>query len=145
APIPAMPADSVSSPAPTYAYTGRFAPSPTGPLHFGSLISALASFLDARAAGGRWLLRIEDIDPPREQPGASAAIVDSLRAHGLLGDGEALQQRQRFERYRDVALQLVANGAAFYGICSRTQLAQRPCPCRNRTTAPNETAAIRLH
>lgn len=79
-------------------YVGRFAPSPTGPLHAGSMVAALASWLDARAHRGRWLLRIEDLDPPREQPGASAAIVSTLAALGLHWDGEPQLQSQRGDR-----------------------------------------------
>jgi len=80
-------------------YSGRFAPSPTGPLHFGSLLAALASYLDARAHGGSWLLRIEDIDPPREQPGATRSIIDSLRTHGLAWDGDISYQSARGDGY----------------------------------------------
>lgn len=127
-------------------YIGRFAPSPTGPLHFGSLIAALASYLDARAHGGRWLLRIEDIDPVREQPGASAAIIEALDRHGLRRDGDILFQSQRFERYRAVLGQLLASGEAFRCRCSRSELAadgglhRRLCP----PPAAGESFAVRL-
>ncbi|MFT7289165.1 MAG: glutamyl-Q tRNA(Asp) synthetase [Halieaceae bacterium] len=81
------------------AYRGRFAPSPTGPLHFGSLLAAVASFLDARAHEGQWLLRIEDIDPPREASGASDSIRRSLEAHGLCWDGNVVYQSRRSDAY----------------------------------------------
>ena len=73
-------------------YVGRFAPSPTGPLHFGSLVAAVASYLQARTQDGRWLLRIEDIDPPREQAGASEEIVEALQCYGFEWDGDAIYQ-----------------------------------------------------
>ena len=104
------------------AYTGRFAPSPTGPLHFGSLVSALASFLDARAHQGRWLLRIEDIDPPREVRGAAAIIARQLDAHGLHWDGELLYQSRREAQYRDALLRLTDAGLLFLCDCSRERL-----------------------
>ncbi|MGE3296667.1 MAG: tRNA glutamyl-Q(34) synthetase GluQRS [Porticoccaceae bacterium] len=104
------------------AYTGRFAPSPTGPLHLGSLASALASFLDARAHQGRWLLRIEDIDPPREVPGAAASIARQLDAHGLHWDGEILYQSGRATRYRDALQRLAARGLLFLCDCTRERL-----------------------
>ena len=80
-------------------YIGRFAPSPSGKLHFGSLVSAVASFCDARARCGKWLLRIEDLDPPREEAGAADAIIASLEAHGLLWDGDIVYQSERLDAY----------------------------------------------
>ena len=80
-------------------YRGRFAPSPTGLLHFGSLVAALGSWLRARHAGGRWLLRMEDIDPPREAPGSSAAILAALPAFGFTTDEPVLYQSQRLVAY----------------------------------------------
>lgn len=106
-------------------YTGRFAPSPTGPLHFGSLLAALASFLDARAHQGRWLLRIEDLDPPREVPGASDAILRTLEHFGLHWDDTAIWQSQRLPLYQDILEQLITQGDSYYCQCSRTQLRKR--------------------
>jgi len=133
---------------PNNSYIGRFAPSPTGPLHFGSLLGALASYLDARAHGGRWLVRIEDIDPPREVPGAAAAILDCLRAHGLDWDGEVMFQSARIDAYRAACAQLLEAGRAFYCTCSRADLLGNHgiynghCRgCRHRPDAPH---AIRL-
>jgi len=100
---------------------GRFAPSPTGPLHFGSLAAALASWLDARAAGGRWLVRIEDLDRPRVQPGAADAILQTLVALGLAWDGEVLYQSRREALYRQTLEQLKAHTYACG--CSRREIA----------------------
>lgn len=104
-------------------YIGRFAPSPTGPLHMGSLLAALASFLDARSQQGKWLIRIEDLDPPREQAGATDSILRSLEAHGLLHDGDICFQSQRHERYLEVLEQLLKLDAIFPCQCSRQKLA----------------------
>jgi glutamyl-Q tRNA(Asp) synthetase len=104
-------------------YVGRFAPSPTGPLHAGSVVAALASWLDARAHHGRWLLRIEDIDPPREQPGASAAILDTLARLGLHADGEPAFQSTRTADYGVALDTLVAQGVAYPCACTRGEIA----------------------
>lgn len=103
-------------------YRGRFAPSPTGPLHLGSLVSAVASFLDARAEGGRWLLRIEDIDPPREEPGAAEAIATSLRRHDLHWDGAASYQSRHRSAYERALTVLGERGLLLRCYCSRREL-----------------------
>lgn len=105
--------------------TGRFAPSPTGPLHFGSLLAALASYLDIRSRHGIWKLRIEDIDPPREQPGAADSILRTLDAFGLEWDGAVVYQSKRHALYRDVLQQLIDQGHAYACSCSRKQLRTR--------------------
>lgn len=105
------------------AYVGRFAPSPTGPLHFGSLVAALGSFLDARAQRGRWLLRIEDVDEARTQPGATDAILATLEACGFEWDGEVEFQSRRTERYRAALDRLTAAGDAYPCSCSRSEIA----------------------
>lgn len=104
-------------------YIGRFAPSPTGPLHIGSLTCALGSFLDARAAGGQWLVRMEDLDPPREKPGAASAILRTLEEHGLHWDGDIVYQSQRLPLYETALAQLIRDGYAFRCSLTRTQLA----------------------
>jgi glutamyl-Q tRNA(Asp) synthetase len=104
-------------------YVGRFAPSPTGPLHFGSLVAALASWLDARAVGGRWILRMEDLDKPREQPGAADAILRQLDALGLTWDGPVLYQSRRETRYREALDRLVQAGLCYPCACSRREIA----------------------
>src|SRR5262245_27910215 len=102
-------------------YVGRFAPSPTGPLHFGSLVAALASWLDARAAGGRWLVRIEDLDAPRSVPGAADDILRTLAALGLVWDGEVVHQSARTPLYRE-ALQRLDKHTYWCG-CTRREVA----------------------
>lgn len=104
-------------------HTGRFAPSPSGPLHFGSLVTALASWLDARAASGRWLLRIEDVDGPRTVPGAEAAILADLARHGLHWDGTAVRQSERGAHYAAALERLRAAGRLYTCTCSRARLA----------------------
>lgn len=107
-------------------YVGRFAPSPTGPLHFGSLLAAAASYLDARQAGGQWLLRIEDIDPPREQAGADQLIIDALSCYGFEWDGDvSYQSRSRQDHERALAY-LIDSGIAYRCGCSRRDLASEP-------------------
>lgn len=106
-------------------YVGRFAPSPTGLLHFGSLLAALASYLDARANNGRWLLRIEDLDPPREQPGASNSFPVTLEAFGLTWDEELTLQSERLEHYYSALKRLLDLGDAYRCSCSRKQLQER--------------------
>jgi glutamyl-Q tRNA(Asp) synthetase len=103
-------------------YRGRFAPSPTGPLHAGSLVAALASWLDARAHGGTWLVRIEDVDHPRCVPGADAEILRQLAACGLVPDEEPTWQSQREHLYQAALDRLVAKGRAYPCACSRKDI-----------------------
>ncbi|MFC5499214.1 tRNA glutamyl-Q(34) synthetase GluQRS [Caenimonas terrae] len=103
-------------------YLGRFAPSPTGPLHAGSLVAALASWLDARAHGGRWLVRIEDVDTPRCVPGADQAILQQLAALGLAPDEAPRWQSQRGAHYQQALDRLVAQGLAYPCACSRKDI-----------------------
>lgn len=104
------------------AYIGRFAPSPSGPLHFGSLIAALGSYLRARAEQGQWLVRIEDIDPPREVAGASDLILKTLEAYGLHWDGAVLYQSSRLDDYQARLNSLLAEDMAYYCQCTRKQI-----------------------
>jgi glutamyl-Q tRNA(Asp) synthetase len=120
---------------PGRAYRGRFAPSPTGPLHFGSLVAAIGSFLDARAHGGAWLVRIEDLDPPRERPGAADDILRTLERFGLHWDGPVLRQSARADAYEDALARLAADGALRSCLCSRAQLAALP---ENERREPGE-------
>jgi glutamyl-Q tRNA(Asp) synthetase len=109
--------------APMYeAYRGRFAPSPTGPLHAGSLVAALASWLDARAHGGTWLVRIEDVDTPRSVSGADQLILSQLAACGLVSDEPVVWQSQRGGLYQAARDQLVAAGRAYPCACSRSDI-----------------------
>lgn len=129
-------------------YIGRFAPSPSGPLHFGSLVAALASFLDARTHGGLWLLRIEDLDPPREIAGAAQQIIQSLRDHSLVWDGEICWQSQRHYTYRAALEQLQRADRCYYCDCSRAMLAVNAGiyqgHCRQRGLAGDSGCACRI-
>lgn len=133
---------------------GRFAPSPTGPLHFGSLIAALGSFLEARHQGGEWRVRIEDVDIPRAQPGAADAILQALERRGLYWDGPVLYQSQRAECYQAALEQLQRAGFAYPCSCTRRELTSLPRSrdggliypgyCRNGPRQPNRSCALRL-
>ena len=140
-------------------YAGRFAPSPSGPLHLGSLVAALASWLDARAHAGRWLLRIEDVDTPRTVAGAADTIMGQLRALGLHWDGDILWQSQRGNAYQR-AFDTLADQGLIYGCgCTRREIAdssprgagpaadgERPYPgtCRHGLPAGRQARAWRL-
>lgn len=104
-------------------YRGRFAPSPTGPLHFGSLVAAVGSYLDAKSRNGDWLLRIEDLDPPRIVAGSADDILRTLEALELHWDGEVMYQSQRGEAYREALDQLQRQGALYPCNCSRREIA----------------------
>lgn len=126
-------------------YRGRFAPSPTGDLHFGSLLAAMGSWLLARRAGGAWLVRVEDLDPPREVPGAAARQLAALRAFGLHHDGAVLYQSTRGHAYGTALQRLLDAGLAFECHCSRADLAaaggvHRRCVAVGRRPDP----AVRL-
>ena len=128
-------------------YIGRFAPSPSGELHFGSLIAALGSYLQARAQQGTWRVRIEDIDPPREVPGAADTILRQLDHYGLHWDGEVLWQSQRHEAYREALDDLRQRGLSYYCTCTRARIQSiggvYDGHCRQRNNGP-ENAALRL-
>ncbi|WP_435751318.1 tRNA glutamyl-Q(34) synthetase GluQRS [Thauera sp. AutoDN2] len=107
-------------------YIGRFAPSPSGALHFGSLIAAVGSFLDAHAHDGKWLLRIEDVDTPRTVAGAAAGILHTLERFGFAWDGEIVWQSQRTSAYEATLERLKAAGHAYPCACTRRELAGQP-------------------
>lgn len=106
----------------TTAYIGRFAPSPTGPLHFGSLVAAVASYCDAKANNGDWLVRMEDLDKPREVTGAAKGILTTLSAYGFEWDGEVVYQSRRNQYYESLLQQLKASGIAYPCTCSRKEI-----------------------
>jgi glutamyl-Q tRNA(Asp) synthetase len=130
-------------------YRGRFAPSPTGPLHFGSLVAAVGSYLEAKRRGGAWLVRMEDLDAPRAQPGAAEGILRTLDACGMGWDGKPLYQSRRREAYRAALAHLEAQGLVYVCGCSRREIADSglgpdgtliyPGTCRNGL-APGKTA-----
>ena len=100
-------------------YTGRFAPSPTGLLHIGSLLTAVASYADARSNGGKWLVRMEDLDPPREMAGAASHILHTLEAFGFEWDGEVAYQSRRYALYEETLCRLQTAGLVYPCHCSR--------------------------
>ncbi len=134
----------------TKRYRGRFAPSPTGPLHFGSLIAAVASYLQARQHGGEWLVRIEDIDPPREVPGASASILRTLERYGFEWDQVVSYQSQRSELYENALQQLQEMDVLFACACSRKEIAKQtpngiyPGTCRQGLPAGRHARSWRV-
>ena len=160
---------SVSAPArppqPSQQYLGRFAPSPTGSLHLGSLLAAVGSFVDARHHGGRWLVRMEDLDQSRVVPGAAAAMLRTLEGFGLEWDGEVQYQSRRCEQYAAALSRLTAQGLTFECSCSRRELEseagaaprayrgtcragpQRPGPTATRFRVGDETLSFedRIH
>lgn len=114
-----IPSDAV----PERRYRGRFAPSPSGPLHVGSLVAAVGSYLDARAQGGEWLVRIEDVDAPRTVPGAADGILRTLEAFGFTWDGEVVVQSQRLDLYHSALSRLQLDGLVYPCACSRSEIA----------------------
>lgn len=139
--------------APT-AYRGRFAPSPTGPLHFGSLVAAVASYLDAKSRGGAWLVRIEDLDPPRVAHGAADAILRTLDACGMQWDGAIVYQSTRFDAYHAALHRLRQRGVIYPCACSRREIADSavagiegpvyPGTCRSGIAAGKTAHALRV-
>jgi glutamyl-Q tRNA(Asp) synthetase len=137
-------------------YVGRFAPSPTGPLHLGSLVAAVGSFLRARSQGGRWLVRIEDIDPPREQRGAADVILRALEWHGLEWDDEVLYQSRRMDRYAAALDALAGTKLVYPCTCTRKEIRAHhlevsgsvrkvyPGLCRSGPVRPDRRSAYRL-
>lgn len=140
----------------TNAYRGRFAPSPTGPLHFGSLVAAVGSYLDARTQAGAWLVRMEDVDTPRNVAGAADVILTTLDAFGFEWDGPVSYQSDRFEAYAAALEKLKCAGLAYGCACSRKEIADSatrpavdgglayPGTCRNGLPAGRVARAWRL-
>lgn len=127
---------------------GRFAPSPTGDLHFGSLVSAVGSYLEAKVAGGIWLLRIEDIDPPREVAGSATRIINDLCRLGMVPDGPILYQSSRLDAYQLAVNQLLEMGLAYPCACSRKDLPASgiyPGKCRNGIPDGKNPRSVRLY
>ncbi|MDH5904678.1 tRNA glutamyl-Q(34) synthetase GluQRS [Vibrio splendidus] len=129
-------------------YIGRFAPSPSGPLHFGSLIAALGSYFQAKSNQGQWLVRMEDLDPPREMVGAADLILKTLEAYHLFWDGEVVYQSQRHDLYQAQIDQWVADKQAYYCQCTRKQIKSLGGfyngHCRNAGLIDSGEQAVRL-
>ena len=127
-------------------YTGRFAPTPSGPLHFGSIVAALASYLDARHNAGKWLLRIEDIDTPRVRTGADRQIIDTLEILGLEWDGATVYQSERLDYYEQALAKLADGGLLYRCYCPRKITKGKPYPgtCRKRTNQDEKPYSMRV-
>ncbi|MGV3001799.1 tRNA glutamyl-Q(34) synthetase GluQRS [Vibrio sp.] len=129
-------------------YIGRFAPSPSGPLHFGSLVAALGSYFQAKSQNGQWLVRIEDLDPPREMPGAASLILSTLESYGLHWDQSVVYQSQRHQRYQEQIETWLQSGHAYYCQCTRKQIKQSGGfylgNCRDQAIQSQENCSIRL-
>lgn len=126
-------------------YIGRFAPSPTGPLHFGSLVCALGSYLDAIAHGGHWLVRMEDLDPPREMPGAADRILKSLHAHSLHSHSPVVWQSQRHALYQQALDALRAQDLVYPCSCTREQVRKAGGHRRANCIGEQGPHALRFH
>lgn len=135
-------------------YRGRFAPSPTGPLHFGSLVAAMGSYLDARSRGGVWLVRMEDLDTPREISGAASDILQTLDLFGFEWDGEVLYQSRRQDAYREALATLIREDAVFPCSCTRREVAEAGLQglegprysgqCRQQQITKDDSGAVRV-
>ncbi|TVO35459.1 tRNA glutamyl-Q(34) synthetase GluQRS [Vibrio algivorus] len=129
-------------------YIGRFAPSPSGPLHFGSLVAALGSYFQAKSQNGQWLVRMEDLDPPREMPGAANLILSTLESYGLHWDQSVVYQSQRHQRYQEQIATWLQTGHAYYCQCTRKQIKQSGGfylgTCREKAIKSSENCSIRL-
>ncbi|MEZ8287852.1 tRNA glutamyl-Q(34) synthetase GluQRS [Vibrio sp. 10N.237.312.B06] len=129
-------------------YIGRFAPSPSGPLHFGSLVAALGSYFQAKSNQGQWLVRMEDLDPPREMAGAADLILKTLEAYHLYWDGEVVYQSQRHDLYQAQIDQWVTDNQAYYCQCTRKQIKSLggfySGHCRDKGLVDSGEQAVRL-
>jgi len=135
-------------------YRGRFAPSPTGPLHLGSLVAAVGSYIRAQSQDGIWLVRIEDIDPPREEAGASDSILEALTAHGMVSDETVLYQHQRYEAYQNALKHLQEHNHLYWCDCTRKTIRESsndpygpivyPGICKEKGLSANQGRALRV-
>lgn len=135
-------------------YRGRFAPSPTGPLHLGSLVAAVGSYIRAKSQDGTWLIRIEDIDPPREEAGASDSILEALNAHAMVSDEPVLFQHQRYDAYQEVLHQLEEQNHLYWCDCTRKSIRAAsddpygpiiyPGICKDKDLSATEGRALRI-
>ncbi len=130
-------------------YIGRFAPSPSGPLHFGSLVAALGSYFQAKSQNGTWLVRMEDLDPPREMSGAAKLILETLESYHLYWDGCVMYQSQRHHAYQEKIDEWLENNKAYYCQCTRKQIKQNgryySGVCRNQSLNRSKHGSTRIH